>query len=127
MFRSRPPPTRWVRAQSIKYRSTFAHPGALALSIPRNPIGAVGAQVTFTTAPFNTAICCGLESISVLEISHSDGYSSSAAWGRRSATNAMLLLSGDHAAASTFAVGPLICSGLRRQVHVCHSVLTCMG
>src|SRR6266571_5264728 len=73
MFRSRPPPTRWVRAPSMKYRSTFAHPGALSLSIPRNPIRAVGAQVTFTTAPFNTAICCGLESISVLEISHAAG------------------------------------------------------
>src|SRR5207245_2025479 len=100
MFRSRPAPTSWVRAPSMKYRSTFAHRGALSLSMPRNPIRAVGAQVTFTTAPFNTAICCGLESISALEISHSDGYSSSAASGRRSATNAMLLLSGDHAAAA---------------------------
>jgi len=86
--------------------------------MPRNPIRAVGAQVTFTTAPFNTAICCGLESISALEISHSDGYSSSAASGRRSATNAMLLLSGDHAAASTLYVGSVIRRGLPPEICV---------
>src|SRR5438132_13589808 len=101
MFRSRPAPTSWVRAPSMKYRSTFAHPGAFSLSMPRNPIRAVGAQVTFTTAPFNTAIYCGLESISVLEISHRDGYLFRAASGRRTRTNAMLLQAVTHAGVPT--------------------------
>src|SRR5256885_16853202 len=80
--------------------------------MPRNAISADGAHATFTTAPFREAFGEGSGLSAVLEMTHSDGYSSSAASGPRSATKAMLLPSGDHAAASTLYAGAVMRRGL---------------